>query len=187
LLRVGVAGLLHPAAGSEVRRVSRRPSHLLLDVGPNLPFPASRSPFEEFPSSAAVPHHCGRCLLAVSVHPPPGRPSPMRHLHPPKPVEALPVDRLAIHRGGWSVDREEGASCPPTFVRCLPKRVPGGGVPCQRVGCRSNPRRLPKQSELAGTGVREGGVNRHPTSQAEAGSHLHRSEDGAGGPCPVSR
>jgi hypothetical protein len=26
------------------------------------PFPAARfTPFEEFPSSAAVPHHCGRC------------------------------------------------------------------------------------------------------------------------------
>jgi hypothetical protein len=32
--------------------------------------PATRfTPFEEFPSSAAVPHHCGRCLPAVTVLP----------------------------------------------------------------------------------------------------------------------
>jgi hypothetical protein len=31
--------------------------------------PATRfTPFEEFPSSAAVPHHCGRCLLGVTAH-----------------------------------------------------------------------------------------------------------------------
>jgi hypothetical protein len=30
------------------------------------PFPATRfTPLEEYPSSVAVPHHCGRCLLAV--------------------------------------------------------------------------------------------------------------------------
>jgi hypothetical protein len=34
-------------------------------------FPAPRViPFEEFPSSAAVPHHCGRCLLAVAARSP---------------------------------------------------------------------------------------------------------------------
>jgi hypothetical protein len=39
-------------------------------------FPAPRViPFEEFPSSAAVPHHCGRCPLAVSTHSP--RPDPL--------------------------------------------------------------------------------------------------------------
>jgi hypothetical protein len=33
-----------------------------------LAFPATRfTPFEEFPSSAAVPHHCGRCHLAVTT------------------------------------------------------------------------------------------------------------------------
>jgi hypothetical protein len=34
-----------------------------------LAFPATRfTPSEEFPSSAAVPHHCGRCLSAVTAH-----------------------------------------------------------------------------------------------------------------------
>jgi hypothetical protein len=34
-------------------------------------FPAPRViPFEEFPSSAAVPHHCGRCPPAVTAHSP---------------------------------------------------------------------------------------------------------------------
>jgi hypothetical protein len=32
------------------------------------PFPATRFiPLEEFPSTAAAPHHCGRCLLAVTT------------------------------------------------------------------------------------------------------------------------
>jgi hypothetical protein len=34
-----------------------------------LPLPATRfTPFEDFPSLAAVPHHCGRCPLAVTDH-----------------------------------------------------------------------------------------------------------------------
>jgi hypothetical protein len=32
--------------------------------------PRRGTPYEEFPSSAAVPHRCGRCLLDVSVRPP---------------------------------------------------------------------------------------------------------------------
>jgi len=32
--------------------------------------PRRGTPYEEFPSSAALPHCCGRCLLAVSVRPP---------------------------------------------------------------------------------------------------------------------
>jgi hypothetical protein len=70
-LRAGAAGLLHPAASSGVRRVSflclpgRREASCKTSV-----FPASRIvPFEEFPSSAAVPHHCGLCPPAVTVLP----------------------------------------------------------------------------------------------------------------------
>jgi hypothetical protein len=77
------------------------------------------------------------------------RPKPVRNLHSPKPVEALPVDRLAVHRGGWSVDREEGASCPPAGVRCVPKHTSEGGVRTprspKRVGDSTNRRCLPKQ------------------------------------------
>jgi hypothetical protein len=72
LLRAAAASLLHPAAGPGVHRVSRclRPGlpKVLRPVGP---FPAMRFiPFEGFPSSAAVPHHCGRCPPAVGRRPP---------------------------------------------------------------------------------------------------------------------
>jgi hypothetical protein len=43
----------------------------------------------------------------------PHRPKPVRNLHSPKPVEALPGDRAAVHRGGRCFDREAGASCLP--------------------------------------------------------------------------
>jgi hypothetical protein len=75
-LRAAATGLLHPAAGPEVHRVSWcvRPKlpKVLRPVGP---FPAMRFiPFEGFPSSEAVPHHCGPFPLAVGRRPP--RPSP---------------------------------------------------------------------------------------------------------------
>jgi hypothetical protein len=76
LLRATAAGLLHPAASHGVRRVSwcRRPSHPRV-LRPVDPFPATRFiPFKGFPSSAAVPHHCGPFLHAVDRQPP--RPKP---------------------------------------------------------------------------------------------------------------
>jgi hypothetical protein len=70
LLRAEVTGLLHPATGQGFaafhacrhRSTRRRAS--------NGTIPATRfTPFEDFPSSAAVPHHCGPCLPAVTVLP----------------------------------------------------------------------------------------------------------------------
>jgi hypothetical protein len=87
----------------------------------------------------------------------------------------------------------EAGPCNPCGGRRLPKQA--SGVPAgQRFGQpklsgASGPVEydLPKQAIARPTAIGEGGVNRRPTSQAEAGSHRHRSEDGAGGPCPVSR
>jgi hypothetical protein len=65
-----VAGLLHPAAsqGFAAFRVFPPPTSPEGDKRGSGTVPATRfTPFEEFPSSAAVPHHCGRCLLAVAV------------------------------------------------------------------------------------------------------------------------
>jgi hypothetical protein len=72
-----VAGLLHPAASHGVRRVSclgfrvdpatwtsQAPSRRSTEAFPATLF----TPLEEFPPTAAAPHHCGRCPLAV----PPG-------------------------------------------------------------------------------------------------------------------
>jgi hypothetical protein len=79
----------------------------------------------------------------------PHRPKPVRNLHSPKPVEALPGDRADVHRGGRCFDREAGASCPPALVRCRPKPKPGGGVripgPPKRLGDSTERRCLPKQ------------------------------------------
>jgi hypothetical protein len=53
---------------SRVRRVSCTPPLPTSRRAASGTFPTTRfTPFEDFPSSAAVPHHCGRCLPAVTV------------------------------------------------------------------------------------------------------------------------
>lgn len=70
-LRPEVAGLLHPAASHEVRRVSCSSTFRFRAAGAawfrsGRAFPAALFvPLEEFPPTAAVPHRCGRCPLAV--------------------------------------------------------------------------------------------------------------------------
>jgi hypothetical protein len=71
LLRSCFAGLFHPAAGPRFT-VFRPP--LPLRVGWVL-LTARLVPFEECPSSVAVPRHRGPCLLAVSACPRPCSPS----------------------------------------------------------------------------------------------------------------
>jgi hypothetical protein len=93
-------------------------------------FPAPRViPFEEFPSSAAAPHHCGRCLLAFTARSPrPDLPDPgvgfrlpsrgrsccsgAEHLRGPKPSPCCAVAGRSLprrhapsgrsHRGRWA-------------------------------------------------------------------------------------
>ena len=73
-LRATAAGLLHPAASHEVRLVSPDPvpsCHPKVSLATWTRFPAARFiPFKGFPSSAAVPHHCGRCPLIVGCQSP---------------------------------------------------------------------------------------------------------------------
>jgi hypothetical protein len=74
LFRAATVGLLRPTAGLEVHRVLQRPQPGHPKVPrPSALLPAMRFiPFEGFPLSAAVPHHCGlfpsyrwyACLLA---------------------------------------------------------------------------------------------------------------------------
>jgi len=65
-----VSSLLHPETGKSSLRFQVLPppsvsrSQRLMGDGPLFPL-ARFTPFEEFPSPVAVPHHCGRCLLAV--------------------------------------------------------------------------------------------------------------------------
>jgi len=59
-------GLLRPNTGQDSLnfRLVWPPSE---DDGHRVPFQSVRfTPFEEFPSLVAVPHHCGRCLLAFA-------------------------------------------------------------------------------------------------------------------------
>jgi hypothetical protein len=68
LLRLAAAGLLHPAAGLgfaafHALRRQRGRSH----PGGRARSPRRVIPLEEYPSSAAVPRHRGRCPLAVSA------------------------------------------------------------------------------------------------------------------------
>lgn len=69
-LRTRAAGLLHPAPGLEVRRVSVGSAHLRASRssthrGRGADFPATWHPSKGSPRHAAVPHHCGRFPLAV--------------------------------------------------------------------------------------------------------------------------
>jgi hypothetical protein len=68
LLRVGSAGLLRPAAGLGVRRVSRRLSDVPEGRRIGVPFPASRiHPTKSSPRQQPFPHRCVRCLRVVAV------------------------------------------------------------------------------------------------------------------------
>jgi hypothetical protein len=72
LLRAEVAGLLHPATGQGFAafRACRLHGPPEGDSIGRVTLPATRfTPFEDFPSSAAVLHHCSRCLPAVTVLP----------------------------------------------------------------------------------------------------------------------
>lgn len=107
LLRATAAGLLHPAASHGVRRVSRcrRPSHSRV-LRPVSPFPATRFiPFKGFPSSIAVPHHCGLFLLVV------GRQPPRPHLGSDRSRDRLPPRTEVRWRSLRRTDRSRVASC----------------------------------------------------------------------------
>jgi len=107
LLRAGVAGLLHPATcqGFAAFRACRFPEPPEGGAARRSALPATRfTPFEDFPSPAAVPHHCGRCLPAVTVLPGAG---PDRGRCPCRPPRAEARD---VHP--WSLPRRAGPSCP---------------------------------------------------------------------------
>jgi hypothetical protein len=114
LLRAKVTGLLHPVTslGFAAFRACQASTTPEDDAASRVALPATRfTPFEDFPSPAAVPHHCSRCLPAVTVLPGAG---PDRGRYPcrPPPAEAedvhpfsLPAGRrAALPRGaGWPV------------------------------------------------------------------------------------
>jgi hypothetical protein len=113
-------GFIAPRNRSRVRRVSCMPPtraarRRRVRTGS---VPATRfTPFEDFPSPAAVPHHCGRCLPAVTVLPGAGsrprsvsfadrQPAEAGGVHTVGPASGSPV---AMPRGaGWPVAREMG-------------------------------------------------------------------------------
>jgi hypothetical protein len=91
------AGLLRPASDLGVHCVSYLPSHASEEaVGTGFGLPRSAvTPFKGFPSSAAVPHHCGRCLPACCRVPEHLRPCPrIAARTDPRPR------RTRRHRGG---------------------------------------------------------------------------------------
>jgi len=92
------AGLLRPASDLGVHCVSYLPSRASEEaVGTGFGLPRSAViPFKGFPSSAAVPHHCGRCLPAccrVPEHPDRARASLRAPVRGPAAPEGTAVGR----------------------------------------------------------------------------------------------
>ena len=90
-------GSVAPRNRSRVRRVSCVPPARATRrrLGRTGSIPATRfTPFEDFPSSVAVPHHCGRCLLAVTVLPGAGVPAEAVVRCRPPPAEARGVQSV---------------------------------------------------------------------------------------------
>jgi len=151
LLRAEVTGLLHPATGQGFAAFHVRPP-ARPKAGRRGKIPATRfTPFEEFPSSAAAPHHCGRCLPAVTVLSGAGEPaeagvraerrSPRREAYTRCPARGSPKARprregLPVPRR-WSVPRPRRGRRGPPRRSGFPVRVDRGrprseeyGVPC---------------------------------------------------------
>jgi len=130
LLRAATAGLLHPAAGLEVRHVLQgpQPDHPKVPW-PSALLPATRFiPFKGFPLSVAVPHHCGRCPLTVV------RLSPRPY---PTPANAGADDRSAAEASVQSLHfppTEAGVGGPSTPKRRRMVRTePQPKLPLERI------------------------------------------------------
>ena len=117
-------GLLHPATD-----LGFAAFHAAQHLHPLLPrdsrtrdtrtaLPATRfTPFEDFPSSTAVPHHCGRCLLAVTVaihlrH----RPRPAPPVHPQR-RSAVGLSAMRTLRRARSPRGDRDAMSEPVMLR----------------------------------------------------------------------
>lgn len=128
------AGLLHPAAGHGVRRVS------MLAGGTEIPrdgceaSPRRRVPFEAFPSPVAVPRHRGRSLPVVR------RGSTVFGTEVPNSPSPSPTSRSC------STD-EAVANAPPLPAECC-TLLPWAS----RSGTRSGPTRRSKEPRMLGLG-----------------------------------
>jgi len=124
LLRTSAPGLLQPGTDPGVHCVSafpeprpeRTPHASVKCSDPSLVLsggiPATRFvPLDEFPSSAAVPHHCGRCPLAVATcsAPRPTRSEERASCDPPRPP-AEAGSRCAARRSERRVVGHHGSS-----------------------------------------------------------------------------
>mgnify|MGYP003701814873 CR=1 FL=1 len=116
LLRVKVTGLLHPATGQRFAAFLTFRLHVPPegDAVGRARIPATRfTPFEDFPSPAAVPHHCGRCPPVVTVLPGAGC----------RPRSVSVADRQSAEAGGvQSVD-----PCPQVAGGPAPRGWVAGG------------------------------------------------------------
>jgi hypothetical protein len=135
-----LAGLLRPAAGHGVRHVSSA-EPLAQRVGLAAgAVPDGASPFEAFPSTAAVPRHRDRCPLAVL----PRLPSQSSSIAAPDPVRVrLSVDLRALLR------RRVRCSVPAFPPKRCPM-LPWALVPLEGFG-RRFPSGSPKSSALGGS------------------------------------
>jgi hypothetical protein len=199
-------GSVAPRNRSKVRRVScvppARATRRRLDRTGT--FPATRfTPFEDFPSSAAVPHHCGRCLPAVTVLPgakSQPKPSPLPTASPPRWVAYSPKvptreSPVALPReAGWPVAREMGG---PSLRRGpgFQSRVRAGAAPRSAVCLVEAEGPCPSRGGGAGPPRRSGSLSRWVRGARAPKSSRSRSRRGlargapksSGCPVPVRR
>jgi hypothetical protein len=111
-LHARVTGLLHPATGQGFAAFHACRHRTTRRWASNGTIPATRfTPFEDFPSSAAVLHHCSLCLPAVTVLPGMGADVSRCPFRPP-PTEVGAYTHMTLTRESPTFSHPEGCEGP---------------------------------------------------------------------------
>jgi len=181
LLRAEVTGLLHPATGQGFAAFHVRPP-ARPKAGRRGKIPATRfTPFEEFPSSAAAPHHCGRCLPAVTVLSGAGEPAEAGVRAERRPPRRVAYTRCPARGSPKARPRREGLPVPREMVRASPEAGSPGASEEVRVPCPGE-RGRPRSEELGVPCPGGGRASRRDGRAVLRGAPSARSRGEAAGP-----
>jgi len=181
LLRTQASGLLHPEAERGSLRFAMPPppsagrSHR---SWAGAPFPATRfTPFEEFPSSAAVPRRRGRCPPAVAADNASSRTPKRTFLRTAVPVVALDVSRTTEAVSATSSHAAFRASLRSRSLEICSERPATAGMrslPCPSLPCGPGRAHRPVLRGAPGPCFLEP-TEADPNPRAELASELHES------------